>query len=177
MTLTLHQLRAELDRLSAAHPLTATNVLSVETQGTDVFMAFDESELRDEIAELKDSVKSLETELETAEGDRNACREAAEKAEALLDEVKDESEKGATLREYRERAEQSESLMRKWREHAEASQRELTVLRKKKGIGANCIRHATDILRVLDAVAMPDPKRTLTVQAMAATLLTELRKP
>lgn len=97
MTLTLSQLRAELDRLRDAHPLTATNVVSVSTHGTGIALAFDESELRGQIAEAESERARIER-LYDRECDKSlALRSRAEFAEKQLTELRASTEAIAAL--------------------------------------------------------------------------------
>lgn len=96
MTLTLSQLRAELDRLNA-HRMAATNVLGVSTQGTDIAFAFDESELRGQIAEAESERARIER-LYDRECDKSlALRSRAEFAEKQLTELRASTEAIAAL--------------------------------------------------------------------------------
>lgn len=75
MTLTLLQLRAALDRLSDAHPLTATNIESVDIIGTDISFSFDQSELRCDLASANEELENKEARIERLEEANENLRE------------------------------------------------------------------------------------------------------
>lgn len=142
MTLTLSELNQTL-ALQRIHPLTPTNVLGVSHAGGSLCFEFDQSELEECRADLKDAEK----ECSDLDAQLDAAVERAREAEKLLAEIK--SPDGKTLAEYVSEAKQAEERAAMYKRHAEECERISATLRKRKGIDVAYIKHRSEVMALL----------------------------
>lgn len=173
--MTLEELKTAL----AAHPypshFTATNVLAVRTEGTDVVVGIDTSALETALADAR---------WELAEAEKEAADDylRAEKAEKELAELKRDlaqlrdPDSGVTVADFRRRTEEAEKRAeadranaREWHKRDQEREHELVALRKRKGVIAGYVAHRADVMRCLALLMnLTDPGRTHNATEVAA---------
>jgi chromosome segregation ATPase len=128
--MTLRDLKDELATLRL-HEMTPVNAEGLSVKAGAVVIAFEESATESELAEVKADLESAREDYGEADKRADALQEELDKANALLDAVKDD---GGTLRKYADRAEQAELICAGWKKRHDDMDRELTALRKRKGM-------------------------------------------
>ncbi len=120
-----------------AHPyqgaFTETNVESVECDGTDLHVVFDESQTESDLKDANEAIAELEKEVDELKGTCETAETERDAANALLDEFKD-PESGVTVAQFKKQAEDARALAAAYRSAAEKAWAELSALRKRKGV-------------------------------------------
>ncbi len=161
----LPEIQQALASLAYSHPLSDTNVLSVENVGTDISFVTDESDLRNEIADLTKERDEALAEAKKLQDDFDALEAKHETLEEKLGEVRD-PESGVTLATMIERMDEAEKSENEWRElvrkhdyAAKAAQTECVALRKRKGVDAGIVRYSRDVTTLLHYITQAPIER------------------
>lgn len=186
----LRTLSESLAPLAASmHALTDTNCEGVRVEGGALVFDLDTSELQNQIEDLKTGEENLTAEVKSLEEENAGLELRAEKAEALLEEVKQEDAPGETLTRYRERAEKAEAEVALARRGIVEARAERDALRKRKGVTVALFANEREVLRLINCMAQraesrkteagftnhTRPDRTFEqLQADAAELLSKL---
>lgn len=119
------------EALACVHPLTETDVESIDVKWCS-FVGFEtDTDLKDdEICDLKADVERLESEVDSLEATTDAANNEAAAARAALAESKD----AQTVFDCTVRTDRAEEAARNWHKLYEEAQREMTALRQRKGI-------------------------------------------
>lgn len=155
MSLTYAELKTAVAALTYRHPTADTNITEVVNDGTDIAFLTDESELAEQLKEANEQIAELEKDVSKLEDEARENAAQYDEGQRLLDEVKDDA---GTLRSYRDRAEAAEKRATDWSEAHEAMSRELTALRKRKGVESNVVRHAGEVARWVAYVSRAKPQ-------------------
>jgi septation ring formation regulator EzrA len=148
--MTLGHLREELAKLAHLHPLTETGIEGLAPMfGYVVAETYDMSGVADELEEAMKDKANLETEVDELGSQFDQLNDELSAAQALLAEVKNEDDKGATLLEYKKRAEDAEATVARYRPAFDEMKREVTALRKRKGLMAGYYANANDVMAYL----------------------------
>lgn len=167
----LSHFREDFARLSAGlSPYTEVNANGLVVTPWGIEADWDQSDIeseletaREEIKALEEGVKDAEKAQAEAEEERDKLTEEIDTLRAEMDALRDPSEDGATVLTYRERAERAEAETAKQREYVRNAdqrvremQRELTALRKRKGIEPGLMAHARDVWELLARLSRSD---------------------
>lgn len=145
--MTLGRLREELAKLAHLHPLTETGIDElVPAYGYVAAVCEDLTGLSGKLEEAERQVEGTERQLEEAEMAREAAEELEIKLRRILDNIRND---GGTVLEYQQRAEAAEEIVRRQRPIFDAAQRELTALRKRRGLMAGYYAHGNDVMAYL----------------------------
>lgn len=146
--MTFSALRSAINSIRL-HDLAETNVLGVRATPHGLVIEQDESELN----EAREKLKRAQDEAKQADKDADEAIARAEQMEHERDEGRQLlaaiNDGTASLADYIKRAEQANGLAQAWREHAERVEKEVTALRKRKGIEAAYFTHAREIIAAL----------------------------
>lgn len=142
---------------------TDTNVEGLHWDGVSVMADYDdwqEVELREQLKEAQDDAEKLTQENCELREEANKHEAECEKLREEMAALKDPTAEGESVATYRERAitaEQDEQKASEYERRAryllQEMERELTLLRKKRGTEPCFIRHEHDILQVLRGVS------------------------
>ncbi len=136
-------------------------------------IVIDETDTERELADAKETIAELEADAKRAEKEDEAENARVDAMEAELDTLreemaalKDPTEEGATVATYRERAIAAEKDAETWRGHMRDSDnarkdmaRELTALRKRKGVEAGLLAYPREVWGFICALSSPDSAR------------------
>jgi predicted nucleic acid-binding Zn-ribbon protein len=143
----LRDLREAVAKLAHLHPLTETGIEGLSPMfGYVVAETYDMTGVADELEEALKEKAKLETEVDELGTQIDTLNDELADAQNLLAEVKNEDDKGATILSYKKRAEQAEETVTKWRPAYGEMQRELTALRKRKGLEAGYVGAYRDVM-------------------------------
>lgn len=163
-SLTLGQLREDLERLASAHPACyPTNVLGLSVECGEVVAEYDlseEDQLRRELKAAQDEADSANKEATAAEARTAIAEEEITALRAEMDALRDPSPDGETVLTYRERAKGAEEArdiayrqMREMRKAMDEAQRETTTLRARKGVTAGLFKNVHEVIQILYIIA------------------------
>lgn len=137
------------------HPLTLTNASNVvvDSFGEVVFEYSDAETFKAETDELKVELADANGEIRELTDQKGALERELRDAQGLLDETRSDETPGDTLRSYIARAEQAEDAARRWKIAHNDMERELTALRKRKGITVNYVKYQKAVLSLIGELA------------------------
>lgn len=133
------------------HPMTPTDAFSVSycpANGVNLG-SIREDELREEIKEKGKEIEDLEKDYDTESIRVTSLEHELARAQETLDQIADEEEKGATFREFKQRAEQAEDMAKRWKTAHDEMAREVTTLRKRKGLMAGYYANTNAVMAYL----------------------------
>lgn len=163
MTLSLAQLREDLESLPAYSPHLPTNIIALRHECGEILAELDGSTEEDLRKELEQANESLEeANQQTTEAEKRAVTAEEENLKILneMHALKDPSADGESVTSYRNRAlaaeaktEQYCQFMRDARQHVEQAEAETKALRARKGITAGVFRNVHKITGLLSRIA------------------------
>lgn len=119
------------EALACVHPLTETDVESIEVRWCS-FVGFEtDTDLKDdEITDLKSDVERMESEINSLEATADAANSEAAAARSALAESKD----AKIVLDCGVRMERAERKAQDWKQLHDEAQQEMTALRRRKGV-------------------------------------------
>lgn len=149
--------------LISLHPLTETNVSSLEIEGAQVTVAITDSVLEAQLTETKEEIEDAELEIKELKAQAEAADARASQAEEALAKIKD----GESIAKAIAAQEAAEQNARQWSAEVERIAKELKELRKRKGVMAKYIQHVASIMHLIDEQKQAgNPKAIKIVEAL-----------
>ncbi len=145
---TLSQLREWVAGLAHLHPLTPVNVESVQGSSSGVCFSFDESDTEAALLEAREELKDANAEAKEASAEAEELRETV----ALM--AGDPMDDAARIEEI----ERFRFTAKYYAGRCEKAERELTALRKRKGIDAAYFAMRNDLLAFIHNSNTPEAK-------------------
>lgn len=186
--MTLKDLRDALARIpSHVSEWTPTNIEEITWNASGEIIAefdrSDEEQLREELKEANESRDLAIKESEEADSKREAAEAVVDLLRDEMAALKDPSENGESVLTYRDRAMKAEAKTAEWVEHVkdarravEEMQKELTALRKRKGVEP-IFAHKAEFYRIIrelaDSQANPFKERA---EKLIAAVLADKQK-
>jgi len=154
----LRDLREAVANLAHLHPLTETGIEGLAPMfGYVVAETYDMTGVADELEEALKDKANAETEIDELGTQIDTLNDELTDAQNLLAEVKNEDDKGATILSYKKRMEDAEERAKRWGDAYNEMQRELSALRKRKGLMAGYYAQANDVMAYLHNQQQKDP--------------------
>lgn len=154
MTLTLSALLAELTGLRL-HGLTETNVVGIETGPRGVTLdGYDRD--ADAMDDLRADLKTSENDLKQAEAERDEWERRLLSLETQVDDMREREELGSVVLDLREDRHRTCESIRAWTKECETLRKELSALRKRKGVEAGVCAYSHEIRTLLGYVAQTE---------------------
>lgn len=152
----LLDLYVELGRNPYKYQFQGTNVNSIEYDvNGDVIFNIDISSIQNDLKCAKENEKRLEEELEKVEEKKEELESKLQNAEYLLESVKDEKS-GISIKIAIENMEEAQESARKSKENSMIWSKEVTALRKRKGVEANYFAYRFTVIELLNNLVRAD---------------------
>lgn len=179
-TLTLGQLREDLERLASVHPASyPTNVIEATHECGEICVDAenDEDALREELKSAEDALEESGKEFKEANARADKAEEECQKLRAEMEQLHDGEETVATYRERtlvaEKRTAEYSQFMRDARYAMEQMEREMKALRSRKGVSAGVFKHVQKIRTFLATVYQESKHKAHS--ETAAALLKEIQ--
>lgn len=145
--MTLRDLREKVAALSHLHPLTPVGADDLRHDAGCIVADCGESDAEFDLREARDNEKQLADELKEAEAERDEWQRRAETAEELLETSP--ADGPGLLRDALEDVERFRATAIDWAKTHALMQKELTALRKRKGVEAGVCAYSHEVRTLL----------------------------
>lgn len=182
-TLTLAQLREDIERLASAHPACyPTNVIDVTHQCGEICVDSENEEdaLREELKAQEEATSDAEKEVQEWKDKAQVQESEIESLRVEMSEIRDTLNPDESIISYRERAQTAEKRTEEYcqfmcdaRHQVEETERECKALRARKGVSAGVYKNIQKIRTFLSTVIHSSTHQP--TADMAATILREIQ--
>lgn len=145
--MTLRDLKESLSAIRL-HDLAETNALDVRAEGGAVFVEID-SGLEYDLKESRQECNDLAAQLKEAEAERDEWERRCLALESHADEMRERGELGNVVFDLRADVERLSTRAREWAKECENMQKELSAIRKRKGVAAGVCAYSHEVWTLL----------------------------
>lgn len=155
MNLTLSELRSAV-LAAQGHPLAPTNVAAASMEPSGFVVTVDNDDLRAELEDKCSDYEIVAADLKQAEAERDEWERRATALEAHADEMRGRKDLSLLVLDLREEIDRIQEAERELLERLTAFERELTAIRKRKGIEPGVAAYSREIYTLLCYVAQTE---------------------